>query len=515
MARQYLGTTGGFADGFTQGFGLMTEAANEKRKIEGAEEELLYGREKDRLDRIENKRQFDAEYKLSSDAAASELTESQEQTRIAREEAEANTAYRKSQLTITERSANAAQRASEATEAQAKAAIEQENALTAIANIDNHLKFHKGRGTQPDMALLNELISQTSGRFDLNKVLGAEYQSNLTNLSAGITDLLGNPNTTYEDINQDTRILMGMDAITQSGSGAMIGRVLDDTWTNAPDAYKDGKHTVVNREAINISIDEGSSEQGEQQLNLSSDVLVTVEDEQGELFSYIAPLTDGRDPSSNVRMQIPLNQFLDGVAGSAVLVNTMQEDFAPFIRQAKIEDMGGQKAFQEQVNSQLESILDTKEKYPSSRTYFSNKKNTELSTADIQRIAESRALGFGKSGTSYRESATRQALEVKTTLAPELGYYKLPDADNNPKIPASLTDGEALRLAATFNDEGKPSTDTNDLLAEIMKGKGAVRPARENSQFGGTGSGRIRTTPTGQRTITGGGYTLPNSSSQQ
>jgi hypothetical protein len=192
----------------------------------------------------------------------------------------------------------------------------------------------------------------------------------------------------------------------------------------------------------------------------------------------------------------------------------MQKDFAPFIRQAKIEDMGGQKAFQEQVNSQLESILDTKEKYPSSRTYFSNKKNTELSTADIQRIAESRALGFGKSGTSYRESAMRQALEVKTTLAPEVGYYKVSGADNKP-IPASLTDGEALRLAATFSDEGKRSTDTDDLLAEIMKGKGAVRPARENSQFGGTGSGRIRTTPTGQRTITAGGYTFPNPISQQ
>ena len=478
MARQYLGTTGGFADGFTQGFGLMTEAANEKRKIEGAEEELRYGREKDRLDRIENKRQFDKEYKLSADAAAAELTESQEKTRIAKEEAEANTAYRKSQLTIAEKSAEAAQRASEATQRELDAEQQQRESLTAISQLDNHLRFHEERRTQPDMALVNELLSKTSGRYDITKVLGDEYQSNLTNLSAGITELLGNPNTTNEDINSDPRILMGMDAITQSGNGAMIGQVLDDTFTNAPDAYKDGKHTVVNREAINISIDEGSSEQGEQQLNLSSDVLVTVRDEKGDLFFYPAPMTDGRDPSSNVRTQIPLNQFFDGVAGSAVLVNTMQKDFAPTIRAAKIEEMGGQKAFQEQVSSQLESILDTKEKYPSSRTYLSNKKNSDLMTTDIQRIAESRALGFGKSGTSYRQLATRQALEVKTTLAQELSYYKLPDAENQPTFRASLTDGEALRLAATFNDDGKPSTDTNDLLAEIMSGRGAVRDSR-------------------------------------
>ena len=82
--RGYLGSTGGFADGFTQGFGLLNQAFNDKRKLDTAEEELQYRRGIDaqesdryRLDREEDARQFDARLKAD---AASEAAEAQYRT---------------------------------------------------------------------------------------------------------------------------------------------------------------------------------------------------------------------------------------------------------------------------------------------------------------------------------------------------------------------------------------------------------------------------------------------------
>ncbi len=58
--RGYLSSTGGFADGFTSGFGLMNQAYTDKRKLNQADEEMQYERERNQAADAESLRRFNA-----------------------------------------------------------------------------------------------------------------------------------------------------------------------------------------------------------------------------------------------------------------------------------------------------------------------------------------------------------------------------------------------------------------------------------------------------------------------
>ncbi len=59
--RGYLSSTGGFADGFTSGFGLMNQAYTDKRKLDQAEENMQYERERDSARDRQTQANFEAQ----------------------------------------------------------------------------------------------------------------------------------------------------------------------------------------------------------------------------------------------------------------------------------------------------------------------------------------------------------------------------------------------------------------------------------------------------------------------
>ena len=483
MARSYIGSVGGFADGFTQGFGLINDAYTGKRKLDMAEEEMAYSRENDRLDREQAQKNFNAEqdaaerrFQAQQTTAKNQYNLDSQRLGIAQTEASASATLRETQAETSRRQSAAAQATIDAE----NRALEEERSVAAISQLSMILDRAKETGTRPDLAKVNELIDQTSGRFDITTVLGEDYQNNLANFSAAITEKLNSGKVTSEDINSDPRITKGMDSIINSGKGAMIGKTVDSTFVNAPDEYKDGKHRVISREAINIDVSEGQmqGQQGPAQLMLSSEVLVTVEDENGDHFTYIAPLTENRGSGSSEKVQIPLNTFFDGVAGSAVLVDTMNRDFAPIIKQARIEKLGGEAKFRESLNQEIKTIEDMIVAYGERRTYLSSKKNADLTADDISRLAESRVLGLGSKTETFRDAAQSQIMESKMALSSELKRFRLPDSNNNPNVVPTLSDKEALQLSATLDKNNNISQKTRELLVRIMRSKGAIQQSR-------------------------------------
>lgn len=487
MARRsyYPSSYGGFADGFTQGFGLVQNQYNTEREFQQAEEAMRYERERDAANRAEDARQFDArtlEERRQFDAT--EKREADQFTKefgLAKTEAKASADLREAQRLAAEASL---QNDKAERDARAKAEKEQD-ALNAIAQLDQVIKTAQRTGTQPDLAVINELLKRTEKtKFDLTVALGKEYQSSIANLTNVLSTQLNQGNFDPTD----PRLEMGADALVNAQGGAMIGQTIDSTFENAPEELKNGNYRVVAREATNISINEGSSDMGPPELMVSMDVLVTAEGPDGQIVHYVAPMTDGRNPASGERVEIGATDMFDGIGGTAVMIDYLNTNMAEPIKAAKKEALGGEAAFQQAVVAQQQGIVAMIEAAPDARTYMSNKTNSELGPEDIQRIAEDRALGLGRKQGTYREEARREIMQTKLDLGPLLKNFRVADKNGNPVAMPEFSDAEILKLSATLNRNGTPSTATRNLLRALLDQKGAVEIRRG-------GVGYVNTTP--------------------
>ena len=190
----------------------------------------------------------------------------------------------------------------------------------------------------------------------------------------------------------------------------------------------------------------------------SSDVLVTLERKTpGQFYHYIAPMTDGRVAGSTQRSQVPINQIIDGMGGTAILIDTLNRDMAPVVRAAKIDQMGGDSAFRQAVNSEIEEHgLPSWEASPSSRTYMGSKTNEELlqSPDDIRRIAEDRALGLGRKTERFGDQARQTLLQAKFIIDKPLQAFKVEGPDGKLSATMELSDKEVLNC---FDARGRGS----------------------------------------------------------
>lgn len=475
--RGYLSSTGGFADGFTSGFGLMNQAYTDKRKLDQAEEAMQYEREQDASVMAEDKRQFDA--RTAEERRQFDATEAREADQFNKDfglqqtQAEAEGLLRQAQLTAAETA-----QANNQAEIDARLKLEKDqDAMNAISQLDQVIKTAQRTGTQPDLAVVNELLERTEGtKYDLTVALGKEYQNNIANLTNVLSTQLNNGDFDPTD----PRVEMGADALVNAQGGDMIGKTIDDSFANAPDELKNGQYKVISREATNIQIKEGSHDDllggsGPPELMVSMDVLVTAEGPDGQIVHYIAPMTENRTGSSSEPVQIGATDLFDGLGGTAVLIDYLNTNMADPIKSAKKDRLGGEAAFQQAVNDQIEAIIEMSDLAPSGRTYMSNKRNEELLPEDIQRIAEDRALGLGRKQGTYREEAKREVMQTKADLGPLLSDYRVADADNNPTKMPNFSDAEILKLAATLDGpDGRVTQETRSLLRTLLEKKGAV-----------------------------------------
>lgn len=475
--RGYLSSTGGFADGFTSGFGLMNQAITDRRELDMAEEAAAYEREQDAAVMAEEKRQFDAtEARQKSEFDATEARQESEFNRemdLAETEAEAAGLLRQAQLTAAE---TAAAKDQAEIDRQEKAEKEQD-AMNAIAQLDQVIKTAQRTGTQPDLATINGLLERTVGtKYDLTVALGTEYQNNIANLTNVLSTQLNQGNFDLTD----PRVEMGADALVNAQGGDMIGQTIDESFVNAPAELKNGQYKVISREATNIQINEGSSDMGPPELMVGMDVLVTAEGPDGQIVHYIAPMTENRTGSSGDPVQIGATDLFDGLGGTAVLVDYLNTNMADPIKAAKKDALGGEAAFQQAANAQAEFIISVAERNPNGRSFMSNKTNEEVASSpeDLQRLAEDRALGLGRKQGTYREEARREIMQTKADLGPLLKDFRVADKNGDPTAMPDFSDKEILEISATLSPSGGVTKETRALLRLMLDRKGAVEIKR-------------------------------------
>lgn len=477
MARSYIGSAGGFADGFTQGFGLINDAYTGKRKLDMAEEEMAYSRENDRLDREQAQKNFNAEQDAAERRFNAQQTTAQNQYNldsqrlgIAQTEAQAAASLRAKQATTAETQQAAAQAELEALEQARK----NEMGQRAIFQIDAIARRARETGTVPDLNTINDLIKQTEGTlYDVNTVLGSDYQSNLAGLTSTLSTQLSQG--TFDP--EDPQIVAGFDALINARQGKLIGKVVDDSFVNAPDELKNGKYRVISREAMDIEASEGSSADGPPALEVGANVLVTVEniDDPSDIAFYVAPLTDSREQGSSDQLKIRADQMMDGIAGSAVLANYLQNSgMADLLKMAKVEQMGGSAEFTKRVDQRVQELMDVREARPDSRSILGGgKRNGDLTDDEIRRVAEDKVIGVGRTSDSFRDEATSAVIQTKEALKTEMGQKYLVDVNgtNTPLNPNSFTQKELFLLRSTMGDGGRITKATRDLLRKLTEGR--------------------------------------------
>ena len=483
MVRRYYGgisSAGGIADGFGQGFSAARGLISDREQARFNQARLDADREAARhtqafraqqLDNEAERIRLQGEENLAAEAFRAEQRADASAERIAA--AEARTAEAEAAAGLRAVQESAARKAEAVAQGELDAQTRQTEetaALESIAQLDLLIKRAQQTGTAPDLETINTLIGNTAGtKFDISTILGADYQNDIANLTSIIREQLSSGQMLDTS---DPRILAGADALVNANGGTMIGRTVDGTFVNAPKEYQDGNYRVVSREATGIDISE--SPDG---LMFSSDVLVTLErkDTPGQFYHYIAPMTDGRQAGSTQRAQVPINQIIDGMGGTAILIDTLNRDMAPVSRQARFDQWGGESAVRQAVNSEIESMVAVMEASPSSRTYMGSKTNEELlqSPNDIQRIAEDSTMGLGRKTERFGNQAKQTLLQAQVIIDTPLQAFKVAGPDGRPTKTMELSDTEIFELASTL-DDGGITEKTREMLRDIAKKKGAV-----------------------------------------
>jgi len=478
MARRsyYPSSYGGFADGFTQGFGLVQNQYNTEREMELEERRLREAAARDERAFRASEAAADRAYGLDLER----LREEREGRKADREEASET---RRFQQGITQQNTDIA-------EARAQTELLRQQAETSGAILTNKTaakdEYQQAAaaayqnvfamidsGQFTDEQILQQIQitdtpvqigDQTSGNaMSLLKIMDPNFQETL----AGLTSELSRQFQTGEIDPSHPVMLEAFDKIFVSKRGGLVGKTVDDSFTN-PMAQKYKGSVVENVSTNQIAADEEG--------NLRASVIVAVRDpETNQVNFYPADVTENRNPSAG-QASTPIKEVFDGVASLSVLSQEVNR-IRPIAENAMINNReGGRPKYNADVAAMEAQMREAKAADVSGnvRTYFKNKPDKEMTDADIRKYAESAVLyGSGRDNTDYRVELKKYIDQGRQPLERLLSRVKpLGDAQ------IVFTDAEMLRLIATTNDNGRATSDTEEELVRLLAGRGYVEGSR-------------------------------------
>ena len=462
--RGYLSSTGGFADGFTAGFGLMNQAYTEKRKLDQADEQLAYEQERDEARDAEDLRQFDASEAAAErrfeanqraanrqfDLDSAQLEATRESNKIASGIAAARA---ESELLKQQRETAAA----EALLAEQEKAEYMARATDAYGRINNALKAPAG--TYDFDYIMRAIDDTAGGSLDIRQLLGADFQADIAGMTSELSKGFESGNL---DLNHRA-ILDGLTALFDNRRGKLIGRTVDDTFSNAPDQYKTGDWEVADRFVTNVKQDPSNPAM------LSATVSVRVVSKKtGESAYYDAPLTENRGAGAPP-VGISIEDALDGIAGTSMLLQEI-EKFRPDIERGLIKQKFGDDnvKFENAVEAEIQRTLErAATDGGDARSVIPTKLNSQLTMDDHRNLARSKVLGTGRGERpDFRGDRLRVISEAKDELDKVLARALFKDADDQEKR-VVFTDSEILKMNA-FEDRRL----LEEYIATLAKNKG-------------------------------------------
>lgn len=449
MARSYLGRSGGFSDGFASGFGLMNNAINDKRKLDSAEQELQYRRGQDTLDREQAQKNFesaeaDKERRFNAqqfsanrqfDLDSDRLTAQNEANEIA----SGITATRAETELLRQQAATAELEAANAEQAQAEYMTRATNAYGRLSTM-----LQAPVGTYSYDQIISTIDETKGGALDIRALLGADFQADIAGMTSALTKGIESGNL---DLN-NRAILDGLTSMFDSRRGRLIGKTVDETFTNAPDQFKTGDWEVSDRFVTNVK------QNADDPSMLSATVGVRVVNKKtGKSAYYDAPLTENRGANA-APVGISITDALDGVAGTSILLQEI-EKFRPEIERGLIRQKFGDDnvKFENAVDAEIQRTMKrASEDGGEVSSVIPTKLNSTLTIDDHRNLARSKVLGTGRGEKlDFRGDRLRMVSQAKEEFAPLLARALITNEDGDDSR-VKFTNSEYLRMAAMSDD---------------------------------------------------------------
>lgn len=469
--RNYLSSTGGFADGFMGGFGMVTDADTKRQQLE-------YDRESDAARAAADERRFqaseaaaerrfglqqksaDRQFKLDSDLLESRRESNRLQAGI--DATRAETALLQQQASIAEIEA------AEAEQAQAEYLTRATNAYGRINTM-----LQAPVGTYSYDQIIAAIDDTEGGSLDIRQLLGADFQADIAGMTSEIRKGL---EAGELDLNHRA-ILDGLTAMFDNKRGRLIGRTVDGTFNNAPDQFKTGEWEVADRFVTNVKQNENDPAM------LSATVSVRVVNKKtGESAYYDAPLTENRG-AGTAPVGISIKDALDGIAGTSMLLQQI-ENFRPDIERGLIQQKFGNDnlKFESAVDAEIQRSLEKASNDGGDvRSIIPTKLNSSLTMDDHRNLARSKVLGTGRGEKlDFRGDRLRVISEAKDQLDPMLARALFEDADGKVKRIA-FSNSEILRMNAMDNEAA-----VEEYIATLAKAKGGFMQGYDGSARGQT-----------------------------
>ena len=344
---------GGFGQGLAQGFGLVQSIYDRQDRKDLAEQRLEADARRDadtakyRADKLEADATF-REQEAQRDADAANLTQLYRTASLGFQAADKERddkraadelAWKKNPDNPTNRNALANLLAAQ-TESDRDNAyndrVEKASALNQIYNI-----YQSGTEPTPDqLEDISKLMEKTKGSmFDaaemvsfVNQRAGQEIQAFNQQLATGAeTQMSGNLTRAY-------------DRALGISKTAAIGKRVNDSFLNAPDYMKDGKHTVVGQMLYEVKAAQGqpAAPGSQPDVDVTGTMAVLVRNERtGKTFPYFPPITDGRAPYQTEGTKFKFGEATQGAMAGSYMNSEVGSRIKPLVRRARIIERFG------------------------------------------------------------------------------------------------------------------------------------------------------------------------------
>lgn len=376
-----LNSYGGFAQGFQQGFGLMEgvkgrrlkedmfENTKEKQALDEQYRQDTLDFQKTQEQNTQDYRAQDLEYKKASAEASASLSALNAQTaqlnaRTAglkadielekqKQLTDPNSLASKEKQAAIDKSQAEVSKVNEETARATNERTEYENAaiLNRIYRLSAKAQSSPLSSTELDQYGQDVELLTGGGRFDLGFILNPATEDSMATIGNFVQNLAdgSNPEMTPE-------VVGAFDDMLGIGKSAAVGRVLDDSFVNAPDWMKDGKHKVVSQ-----GLHEVGSYDGQQ---FGGTMYVMVENQEtGDVYPYFPPLTSSRSMRDNKPLTLNFDEAMQATAGTSHMIRSIAPVMQEHAKQAKIKTKFGNRTgdngvekFNVSVDRRLEQV---------------------------------------------------------------------------------------------------------------------------------------------------------------
>lgn len=372
-----LNTYGGFSQGFQQGFGLMESAQNRKLKeeqLENAEETQALD-EQFRRDQLQFQRDQEAntqayrkkdlEYKEQAAQSSAELNALKAQIELINANTastKANTANLeakqqedpnsltslKKQAEIDKQQADI-DKTKEETNQKIKLRTQEENAVRLDRMYKTALRAKNDPLTNTEIEAFraDQEALTGQGRFDLGFILNPQKEDSFATIDNVLRNLASGG-----QVDMTPEVVGAFDDVLGIGKSAAVGRTLDDSFVNAPDWMKDGKHRIVSQGLHEIGSFDGKT--------FGGTMYVLVENTaNGKVYPYFPPLTSNRSMRDNQPLSLTLDEAMQASAGTAYMIRNIAPVLKEQARDARIfmkYGENGVEKFNADVDRKLEAI---------------------------------------------------------------------------------------------------------------------------------------------------------------